>query len=174
MQNTTLHTCAEAAAGLERSTRGLRRPETSVLERMQGLCNEDTWPTPAIDCFGALRADAQSNDGLGDCLRQLAQPARDHVFAQLDGSAVAIVDARLASLTVGIAECDRFVTAVRTMLGCEAMPLGSRVQLAAETADFWSLPTQNLKPDAQKRMAAVCGKSLADLQQRVAGTGCTP
>jgi len=174
VQNTTLHTCAEAAAGLERSTRGLRRPETSVLERMQGLCNEDTWPTPAIDCFGALRADAQSNDGLGDCLRQLAQPARDHVFAQLDGSAVAIVDARLASLTVGIAECDRFVTAVRTMLGCEAMPLGSRVQLAAETADFWSLPTQNLKPDAQKRMAAVCGKSLADLQQRVAGTGCTP
>jgi hypothetical protein len=54
------------------------------------------------------------------------------------------------------------------------MPLDRRVQLGAETADFWSLPTQNLPADAQKRMAAVCGQSLAALQQQAAGAGCMP
>jgi len=171
IKNVVLHTCAEAAAGLERGTRGLRMPETSVLERMQGLCSDESWPTAAIDCFAALGAEGKS-DELGACVKQLPEASRTRVFAQLDGSSVAIVDARLASLSVGIAECDRFVATVRSVLVCEAMPLDKRVQLGAETADFWSLPTQNLPPDAQHRMAAVCGQSLASLQQQAAGAGC--
>jgi hypothetical protein len=171
--NATLHTCAEAAAGLERGTRGLRTPESSVLEQMQGLCTDENWPTPAIDCFAALGAE-DKRDELGACVRKLPEASRIKLFAQLDGSAMAIVDARLASLSVGIAECDRFVATVRSVLGCSAMPLDRRVQLGAETADFWSLPTSNLPADAQKRMAAVCGQSLAALQQQAAGAGCMP
>ena len=173
--NATLHTCAEAAAGLERGTRGLRTPESSVLQQMQGLCTDENWPTPAIDCFAALGARGDDkHDELGACIRKLPEGSRTKLFAQLDGTAMAIVDARLASLSVGIAECDRFVATVRSVLGCAAMPLDRRVQLGAETADFWSLPTSNLPADAQKRMAAVCGQSLAALQQQAAGAGCMP
>ena len=171
--NATLHTCAEAAAGLERGTRGLRTPESSVLAQMQALCVDESWPTLAIDCFAALGAE-DKHDDLGACVKRLPEASRTRVFAQLDGSAMAIVDARLASLSVGIAECDRFVATVRSVLVCDAMPLDRRVQLGAETADFWSLPTQKLSADAQKRMAAVCGQSLASLQQQAAGAGCMP
>jgi hypothetical protein len=54
------------------------------------------------------------------------------------------------------------------------MPIETRVQLGDETADFWDLPTKGLAPEAQARMSAVCGQSLASLQQQALAAGCMP
>jgi hypothetical protein len=164
--------CADAAAGIERGTRGIREPEASILAPMRARCHDDTWPPAAIDCFAEM-----TEDELGKCAGKLDDKKRERMFAALGGNyqdrtAVAVAVARLANLKVGVPECDHFVTTVATVLGCEQMPIETRLQLGNETADFWSLPTDHLSADAQHRMATVCGQSLGALQQRAAEAGC--
>ena len=166
--------CAEAAAGIEQGTRSIRDPGTSIVSPMRGLCLDDAWPTAAIDCFAKM-----TEDDLGRCAGLLAKGPRERLFTTLGGNgddrtAIAIAQARLTDLKVGVTECDNFVTAVSRALGCEQMPLEQRAQLGNETADFWSLPTTNLPADAAARMAAVCGESLTFLRKQVADAGCMP
>jgi hypothetical protein len=164
--------CGEAAAGLERATRGIRPPEESILQPMRSLCVEDAWPATAIDCFATMHP-----DDLGKCVGQVEPKHRDALFAVIAGNdrdqaALAIVVARLANVKVGIAECDRFVEAVSTAMSCEQLSLDQRHDLGNETVDFWSLPTHGLPPDAVERMGKACGESLDALHQQVAAVGC--
>ncbi|HLL21761.1 MAG TPA: hypothetical protein VK427_06505, partial [Kofleriaceae bacterium] len=164
----------EAAAGIEKGTRSIRDPGISVVGAMRGHCVEDAWPAIAIDCFATM-----TEDDLGKCAGQLRVAARDRMLTTLAGNgddrtAITIAQVRLHDLKVGVPECDRFVTAVATALGCEHMPLDQRAQLGNETADFWSLPTTNLPEDAHRRMANVCGESLTSLRKHVADAGCMP
>jgi hypothetical protein len=166
--------CAEAAAGIESGTRSIRDPGTSVVSDVRRLCLDDKWSAATIECFAKL-----TEDQLGACAGTLANAPRDRLFGVLGGTgddrtAIAIAQARLHGLKVGVVECDSFVTAVARALGCEQMPLSQRAQLGNETAEFWSLPTTNLPADAQRRMADVCGKSLDFLRQQVADAGCMP
>lgn len=164
--------CSDAAAGLERSTKSVRAPDLSVLQAMRERCAADAWSAAAIDCFASMQ-----EGELGTCARQLPEQARDAMFGVLGGgeqtrTTIALARARLETLQVGVAECDRFVTAVHAVLACEGMPVEARAQLGAETADFWDLPTQGLSPDAQHRMADVCGASLRELEHQATGAGC--
>ncbi len=141
---------------------------------MRARCIADGWKTPAVDCFAMM-----DEGDLGRCAAKLDDRARDRMFSVLGGGddarfKISIARARLESLKVGVAECDQFVTAVASVLGCEQMPIDARAALGAETADFWNLPTQGLSADAQRRMALVCAGSLAQLQQEADGAGCRP
>ena len=166
--------CSEAATGLERGTRGIREPETSVLKALREQCVSEAWPAAAIDCFAAM-----TEGDLGRCAALVPEPSRDKLFQELGGGTndrtkIAIALAKLSILKVGVAECDRFVAAVSHVLVCDGMPLEQRAQLGIETADFWALPTSGLPADAQRRMGEVCGKSLASLQQQAVTAGCMP
>jgi hypothetical protein len=169
-----LRGCKEAAVGLERGTKSLRPPEGSVLEPARALCVNDAWPAATVECF------ARMNEGdFGRCAAALTDRARKRLLERVgggasDGVAVASALVKLSTLQVGIPECDQFVAAVAHVLVCEAMAIEVRAQLGAETADFWSLPTSGLPADAQLRMADVCGRSTAALEQQAAGAGCTP
>lgn len=166
--------CAEAASGIEQGTRGIRDPGTSIVSAMRGLCLDDRWIQASIACFAKM-----SEDDLGRCAGTLTKPARERLFDAIGGTgddraAIAIAQARLGDLAVGVAECDSFVKTVARALGCEGMPLDQRAHLGNETADFWSLPTANLPEEATRRMAAVCGESLTFLRKQVADAGCMP
>lgn len=168
------HTCADAALGLQNGTRGVRAPDHAVFDALSGRCASDTWPASAIDCFATM-----AEGDLGRCSRELPDKQRESLFAVLAGdeptlAGLAVARARLANLQVGVAECDRFVAAVATTLTCEAMPLDTRVQLGNETADFWSLPTARLSAADLQRIGAVCGQSLASLEQQTVSYGCMP
>lgn len=166
--------CKDAAAGLERGTRGLRAPEVSVLAGMHRLCTDDGWPAASVECF------AQMHEGdFGRCAAGLPARARQRLFERIGGGAadrvaVASALARLSGLQVGIPECDRFVEAVAQVLVCDAIAIEVRAQLGAETANFWSLPKSGLPADAQLRMADVCDRSTAALAQQAADAGCAP
>ena len=166
--------CSEAAAGLERATRGLRPPEESILGPMRTLCVEDSWAAVAIDCFATMTA-----DDLGKCAGLVDDKHREALFARIAGldhdkAALAIIVARLANVKVGIAECDGFVSAVSRAMSCEGLSLDDRHGLGTETVDFWSLNTSHLPPDAVAKMVRACGASLASLQQQVTAAGCMP
>jgi hypothetical protein len=166
--------CKDAAAGLERGTRGVRSPEVSLLGPMYALCVDDAWSAEVIECFAALGA-----DGFGRCAAQLPPRRRQRLFDRIGGGgsdrvALASALARLSVLHVGIPECDQFIAAVAGVLVCDAMAIEVRAELGAETADFWSLPTSGLPADAQLRMADVCGRSTAALAQQAADAGCAP
>ncbi len=170
----TTRGCGEAAAGLERATRGIRPPEESVLAPMRTRCVEDSWSSTAIDCFATM-----TPDDLGTCAGLVNEKDRDALFAVISGNArdqgaLAIIVARLANLKVGVAECDRFVSSVASAMSCDGLPLEQRHELGNETAEFWSLPTKNLPPDAVTRMVRACTESLEALQQQVAAVGCMP
>lgn len=164
--------CKDAAAGLERATQGVRPPGESVLVPIATRCIDDRWPEAAIGCFADMLP-----DDLGKCAGALDVPSRDALFAVLAGhgsepTSVSVVIARLAVLKVGIADCDRFVTAVTSAMRCEQVPFAVRVQLGNETADFWSLPTGGLPHEAQQQIGAACGQSLAALERELAAAGC--
>lgn len=168
----TARGCGEAAAGLERATRGLRPPEESILAPMRTLCVEDAWPAVAIDCFATM-----TPDDLGRCAGLVEAKHREALFARIAGvdhdqGALAVIVARLANVRVGIAECDGFVTAVSRAMSCEGLSLEERHGLGSETVDFWSLNTSRLPPDAIARMVRACGESLSALQTQVAAAGC--
>ncbi len=172
--NATARGCPQAAAGIERGTRSVREPDETVLGPMQARCSVDTWSSTAIDCFSTM-----TEDDLGRCAGLLEPKAREAMLGALGGGApgrtsIAVAVARLANLKVGVVECDRFVTVVTAVLGCEQLPVEMRAQLGIETADFWSLPTDRLSLDARGRMAAVCGRSLGELQQKADDAGCKP
>lgn len=166
--------CGEAAAGLERATRGVRPPEESVLGPMRERCNEDAWPVAAIDCFATM-----NGDDLGRCAGLLAAKPRDALFAVIGGSrddraTLAVIVARLANLRVGISACDEFVAAVSRAMACDQLAVETRTDLGNETADFWSLPTSGLPADAQQRMVTACTESREALAQQVTAVGCMP
>jgi hypothetical protein len=168
----TARGCSEAAAGLERATRGLRPPEESLLAPVRALCVEDAWPTVAIDCFATM-----TPDDLGRCAGMVAAKPREALFARIAGldhdqASLAILVARLANVNVGIAECDNFVVAVSRAMSCEGLSLEQRHGLGTETVDFWSLNTSRLPPDAIAKMVRACGESLSALQTQVAAVGC--
>jgi hypothetical protein len=168
-----LRDCRDAAAGLERGARGLRPPGVSVLESMTSLCVDDGWGAETTDCF------AQMHEGdFGRCAATLPTKARQRLFDRVGGGTservtVATALVKLSGLQLGIPECDHFVEVVARVLVCEAMAIEVRAQIGSEMADFWSLPTSGLPPDAQLRMADVCGKSTAVLTQQAVGAGCT-
>jgi hypothetical protein len=176
--------CSEAAVGFEMGTRGIRAPESSVLMAIRERCLIDAWPAAAIECFATM-----SEGELGRCAGSLPMKARDRMFAALgsgghgadgDGDAIsgelslAISAAKIEGLRVGVAECEAFLTAVRRALVCRAMAMETRVALGAETADFWSLPSAGLPPEAQQKMALVCRKSLVALEEEIVSVGCMP
>jgi len=145
-----------------------------VLEPVRRLCVDDRWPAAAVGCFAAM-----SEGDFGRCAAGLPKVPRRRLLERIAGGVgdrVAVVEAltRLATLQVGIAECDRFVAVVARVLVCDTMALEVRAQLGTETADFWSLPTSGLPADAQLRMADVCGRSTQALEQQAADAGCTP
>jgi hypothetical protein len=165
------HTCADAAVGLESATKGVRAPDTTVLDAMRGRCSDDRWPQAAIDCFAMMH-----EGDVARCARELHDGVRDAMFAVLAGGTadrgtLAIARARLDAMTVPVAECDRFVKSVSAVLACEGMSIETRIQLGNETADFWNLPA-TLSPDAEQRMANACGQSLTALQQHATLAGC--
>jgi hypothetical protein len=171
---TTTRACADAAAGLERATRGIRAPEQSVLRPARHRCTADDWPVLAIECFADMTA-----DDLGTCAAKLPKEPREALIAILGGNqpdraSVAILLARLSTLRVGVAACDRFVAAVTIVMSCEQLPLDSRVALGNETVDFWSLPTSGLPIEARARIEAACGESLQSLEQHAVDVGCMP
>lgn len=164
--------CADAAHGLEGATRSVRDPDQGVAKTLTRRCNDDTWPTTAIECFATMH-----EGDLGTCARNLSDRARESLFAILAGNepsraGIAVARARLEMLQVGVPECDRFVNAVNAVLQCEQMPLDTRVQLGNETAQFWSLPTDRLGADDLKRISDVCGQSLLTLEQQAMTVGC--
>jgi hypothetical protein len=150
----------------------VRAPESSVFDAMRERCETDAWPAVAVTCFAKMR-----EGDLGRCAKELPESMRNAMFAVFGGgppdrAAIEVARARLSILAVGVPECDQFVTAVSTALGCEAMPLETRVQLGNETADFWDLPTTDLSAEVHQRMASVCGESLVALQAQVRNVGC--
>jgi len=163
--------CKQAALGLENATRGVRSPESSVADELVVRCNEDSWPSTAIDCFATMR-----EGDLGRCSRSLPDDSRNRMFGVLGGggglAGIAIAQARLEQLQVGVPACDQFVAAVSTVLKCEQIAIDVRVQLGRETAEFWSLPTAKLAADDLQRMTEVCGQSLASLRQQASDAGC--
>jgi hypothetical protein len=164
--------CSDAAFGLEQATRGVRAPESSILDVMKSRCTDDSWPVPAIRCFASMH-----EGDLGKCAHALSDDARKRLFGALgadedDRMQIVLARARLDGLTVGVTVCDQFVAAVAAMLTCDAMPLDKRVQLGNETADFWDLPTHGLPEDAQRRISNACGASLAELQAQAQSVGC--
>lgn len=170
----TARGCNEAAAGLERATRGMRPPEESILAPTHRLCVDDAWSAAAIDCFATMAV-----DDLGACAGHVEPQDREALFGLIAGNArdhnaLTVIVARLANLKVGIAECDRFVSTVSTAMSCERLPLDQRHELGNETADFWSLPTKGLPPDAVARMVRACTESLDALQQQILAVGCMP
>ena len=164
-------TCGDAALGMEHGTRDLRAPDHEIVRSMTGHCVEAPWSSAAIGCFAAMKS-----EDLGRCIGLLAPAQRDVVFDELKGTdraSVAIALVKLNALKIDIAACDHFVATVALVLGCEAMPLDTRVQLGIETADFWSLPTNgHLPAAAQQRMATVCQTSLDTLKREASSIGC--
>ncbi|MGN6110856.1 MAG: hypothetical protein ACTHU0_37485 [Kofleriaceae bacterium] len=145
-----------------------------MLGAMRARCLEDDWPNDAIACFSSM-----DESDLGRCAMLLPAESRDRMFETLGGgvqdrTSVAIALAKLSALHVGIPECDLFVTAVANAMSCERMAIEARAQLGSETADFWSLPTTGLPADAERRMAEVCARSRASLEQQVLDAGCMP
>jgi hypothetical protein len=136
---------------------------------MHERCLADGWPELAIRCFAQMQVDQ-----LGACARLLPDESRAGLFAVLRGQrdTIAVARARLELMQVGVAECDRFVAAVASLLDCESVPLEDRVRLGNETAELWDLPTRGLPASAQQRMADACGASLAKLQVDAQGAGC--
>lgn len=171
LANRPAHTCADAAVGLDRATKGVRAPEASVFEAMRDRCTEDAWSIDAVDCFATLR-----EGELGTCAKKLHDGARDAFFGVLAGGtaekgSLEIARARLDAMDLPIAECDQFVRSVRAVLACEQMPIESRLELGNQTADFWSLPA-DLPESAQHRMAEACGASLTQLRDQASFLGC--
>ena len=166
--------CSEAAVGLERSTKSIRAPEQSVVQPIRARCTEDLWPAVAIDCFATMH-----EGELGHCAAKLADRSREAMFAALGGgendrTAIAIAQAKLETMQVGVAECDQFIATVRTLITCEQLPVETRAVLGRETADVWDLPASGLPIDAQRKMAEACNTSLVSLQQQALGAGCMP
>ena len=165
------HSCREAAVGIERATRDVRAPETTVVRAMDERCVTDRWPGRVVDCF------ARMGDGeLARCATLLPDGSREAMLAVISGgrdrTAIEIARLRLRGLEVGVGECNRFVAAVASVMSCEQMPVDARVQLGNETAELWDLPTQGLPADAQQRMAEACGVSLQRLQAEATNAGC--
>ncbi|HSN26975.1 MAG TPA: hypothetical protein VLT45_11830 [Kofleriaceae bacterium] len=164
------HTCADAAVGIERATKGVRAPDTTVFDEMRGRCTDDAWPLAAIDCFAMMK-----EGDVARCARELHDSVRDRMFGVLSGGndrgSLAIARARLDAMTLPVAACDQFVKSVSAVLACERMPIETRIELGNDTADFWSLPEQ-LPADAEQRIATACGQSLSALQQHAAVAGC--
>jgi hypothetical protein len=165
--------CRHAATGLSGATRGVRDPETDVVDGLIDRCQRDGWPSDAVDCF------AQMAEGeLGRCAKLLEERAREGMFAVLAGNepsaaGLYVAKARLQQVQVGIESCDRFVAAVTTILACDGLSIEMRLQLGNETAQFWSLPTDRLAADDRQRMSQVCVTSLETLAKETAPVGCT-
>ncbi len=166
--------CSDAAHGLEGATKGVREPDHQVFAELQKRCQDDSWPSTAVECFAKMR-----EGDLGRCSSELPERSREGMFAVIAGQSkglagIAVARARLEQLEVGVPECDRFVTAVSAVLSCEQMPIETRVVLGNETAQFWSLPTARLKADDLQRISAVCSQSLLSLEAQAATMGCGP
>jgi hypothetical protein len=120
-----------------------------------------------------------AEDELGHCAGMLDEADRAQLFTALNGGSgygdsteLALILAKVRSLSTGIPECDSFILSVGQILACPEMPMTARIQLGNETADFWSLPTSRLSGDAIKRMALICDQTRGQLEQRAAGAGC--
>ena len=166
-----VHSCTDAAVGIDRATKGVRPPDSSVFDEMRTRCHDDRWPVAAIECIATMK-----EGEVGSCARELHDSVRDNMFAVLAGGSadrgsLEVARARLDAMALPIAECDRFVKGVSAVLACEQMPLETRIALGNDTADFWQLP-EVLPADAQQRIASACGQSLTALQQHATSAGC--
>jgi hypothetical protein len=167
---TTTGSCVEAATGLERGTKGLREPETTVLDLAKQQCEQQVWSEQARRCFTTMR-----EGELEACVKLLEDKQRAALMDTLGATPrvrIALALARLDGMQVGVPECDKFIVAVSAALNCEHLPLDQRAELAAETVDFWSLPVQGLPEDAALRMATACGESRASLEAHATAAGC--
>jgi len=166
--------CSDAARGLEGATKGVREPESEVFDALKKRCEDDVWPSSAIDCFATMEEGA-----FGRCAGALPERSREGMFGVIAGgepsrAGIAVARARLEQLSVGVPACDRFVASVLSVLACEQMPIEMRVELGNETAQFWSLPTDRLGREDLQRISDVCDQSQLSQQQQTAGIGCVP
>lgn len=142
-----------------------------MFDALRLRCIEDRWPVAAVDCFAEM-----AEGDLGTCSRDLPDTIRETIFATLagkdPGGNIYVTRARLERVQVGVPVCDRFVSAVTTVLSCDKLALAERLQLGNETAEFWSLPTSRLSVEDKQRISDVCGQSLASLEQHAHGVGC--
>lgn len=166
------HTCQHAVRGLSGATRGVREPDVELDDAVVARCERESWATAAIDCFAEMK-----EGELGRCAQQLDDREREWLFSMLGGgdpgtAGVAVAKARLDAVKVGIATCDQFVATVRAALDCDALAIEMRLNLASETAQFWSLPTDRLGPDDRQRMSQVCVSSLDTLVKETTPVGC--
>jgi hypothetical protein len=169
--------CSDAAAGIERATKSLREPESSVLQPMKERCEQDTWPPAAVDCFATM-----AEGDVRKCVGLLADRAQTAMLAVLTTgggvSPILAAQIRLSSLVVNIPECDQLIHSIVFVLGCQQISVKTRVVLAESTGDFWSLPPQ-LPADARARMAKVCADTSNDsgffeLTTQAHQAGCMP
>ncbi|MBV8756254.1 MAG: hypothetical protein JO257_03195, partial [Deltaproteobacteria bacterium] len=95
------HSCSDAAVGLERATKGVRAPDTTVFDAMRGRCTDDAWPLAAIECFAMMK-----EGDVAKCARELHDGVRDRMFAVLSGGndrgSLALARARLDAMTVPV------------------------------------------------------------------------
>jgi len=173
LSNHPKHTCTHAARGLAGATRGVREPDSDVYDELLTRCERDGWAVEAVDCFAVM-----TEGELGRCAKLLDERQREATFAVLAGNepsqaGLYIARVRLQQLSVGIDTCDRFVSAVQTLLACDGLSIEMRLQLGNETAQFWSLPTDRLGAADRQRMSQVCVDSLQTLTRETAPVGCT-
>ncbi len=136
---------------------------------MTAQCLAGPWSNEATACFAKMKTDE-----LGNCVALLSEAQRGEVFDELKGTdraSVAIALLKLDRLTLGVPECDRFVATVIRVLGCEAMPVDTRVNLGVEASDLLPLPAK-APASARQRMGTVCQASLDTLKREAATIGC--
>ena len=161
---------AAPTATCEQATRALvlelhAEPNDYVAAR----CKIDHWPDATRACFARMRAlDLRCTDGLDDdsreqLLRAIEDPSDPRVT-------VAIGLTRLMHLRTGIPECDALVGTIAYAFTCDAIPLEDRVLLAGLPSDFRDATNPRLRAS----FAALCTKSIADVQKQTRAAGCGP
>jgi len=159
------HGCRDAAHGIASATRGLRDPDTIVVEELTARCTADEWSAEARDCFSGMQ-----EGGLDVCVKHLDGEQSGPLLEVLANRAsLASAREKLAAITVGIAVCDDYVTAVEKALDCEALTVDVRAQLGTEAANFWSIPLKRLDEEGKQQVVDLCVRGLQQLQAAVQG-----
>jgi hypothetical protein len=159
------HSCSDAAHGLGGATRGVRDPESPIIDELAARCASDGWPADARDCFAVMR-----EGELERCAGKLSPDLSTALLALL-GEQTSLEQARaqLASITVGIVPCDAYLAAVRKALDCNRLAVDVRAQLGAEEANFWSIPMGRLDAAGKQQIAERCVRGLEQLRAAVDG-----
>jgi hypothetical protein len=172
-------TCTDAAFGIDRVTKDLRPPEQEIVPPMRTRCQQEAWSQAAIDCFAKLASDTPADDSeLAICVGRLPIEQRAPLLVEIRGTQpdqtaeLADVATKLATLTVGIASCDKFVAAVARMMECTTLGADARIQLGNETIEAWNLPMHKVSLQDKAKLAGACNQSLESLKRHATDLAC--